>query len=78
MSVVHGDPIVSRATIMEQKAGQPVRFNRVEKVRDEIVLENYGLSHKAVIGNQVPSTDRQATKNQGSNPTVAENPQLNT
>jgi len=34
--VVHGDQVVSRATVMQRKTGQPVRFEVTEQTRDAV------------------------------------------
>ena len=36
MDVAHGEHIVSLATIMQQKTGQPVRFELTEQTRDSV------------------------------------------
>jgi len=36
MDVAHGEHIVSRATIMQQKTGQPVRFELTKQTRDSV------------------------------------------
>ena len=34
--VVHGEPVVTRATVMQRKTGQPVRFEVTEQTRDAV------------------------------------------
>jgi integrase len=34
--VVHGDQVVSRATVLQRKTGQPVRFELTEQTRDAV------------------------------------------
>ena len=36
VEVVHGDQVVSRATVMQRKTGQPVRFEVTEQTRDAV------------------------------------------